>query len=240
MRMKFRHRPAFLISIFLRLFLLACTASAGSNAPMPDSPKTIRYLALGDSYTVGESVDEAERWPNQLAMLLNDKNYHTEVTIIARTGWTTDELWKGIQDQDIALAYDLVSLLIGVNDQYRGRSLDEYREQFRFLLDKAIEYANSDATRVIVISIPDWSVTPFAQGDRRSAAQIADEIDRFNAVNQDEALKTGAHYVDITPSSRSAKDDAALLASDGLHPSGKMYAGWVEKIFPVVLEILQR
>ena len=206
----------------------------------------VRYLALGDSYTIGESVDEAERWPNQLASLINTSPQIAsqfggiegglEVTIIARTGWTTDELWDGIQAQKIDPPYDLVSLLIGVNNQYRGRDIEEYREQFVFLLNKSIEYAGGDANRVIVLSIPDWGVTPFA-GDRDSK-KIADEINRFNAVNREETEKAGAHYIDITPISREAVNDPSLIAGDGLHPSGKMYTEWSKLALPVALDIL--
>ncbi|MBV6402990.1 MAG: hypothetical protein CNIPEHKO_03312 [Anaerolineales bacterium] len=207
----------------------------------------VRYLALGDSYTIGESVDEAERWPNQLASLVESSPQFTksiegiegggvEVTIIARTGWTTDELWDGIQAQKIDPPYDLVSLLIGVNNQYRGRDIEEYREQFAFLLNKSIEYAGGDANRVIVLSIPDWGVTPFA-GDRDSK-KIADEINQFNAINREETEKAGAHYIDITPISREAVNDPSLIAGDGLHPSGKMYTEWSKLALPVALDIL--
>jgi lysophospholipase L1-like esterase len=197
----------------------------------------IRYLALGDSYTIGESVDEAERWPNQLARQLDEHGYKAEVTIIARTGWTTDELWQGIQARDINPPYDLVSLLIGVNNQYRGRDIEEYREQFVFLLSKSIEYAGGNPKRVFVLSIPDWGVTPFANG--RDAEQIAKDIDLFNSVNREETEKAGAYYVDITPISREAINDPSLVANDGLHPSGKMYTRWVEESLPVVLEMLK-
>jgi lysophospholipase L1-like esterase len=197
----------------------------------------IRYLALGDSYTIGESVDEPERWPNQLADLLSREGHATDVTIIARTGWTTDELWQGMQARQINPPYDLVSLLIGVNNQYRGRDIEEYREQFTFLLIKSIEYAGGDANRVIVLSIPDWGVTPFA-GDR-DAKQIAVEINQFNSVNREETEKAGAHYVNITPISREALDDPALIAGDGLHPSGKMYTQWAKLALPVVSDILK-
>jgi lysophospholipase L1-like esterase len=195
-----------------------------------------RYLALGDSYTIGESVPEKERWPNQLEDLLGQEGHATDVTIIARTGWTTDELWQGIQAREISPPYDMVSLLIGVNNQYRGRDIEEYREQFVFLLNKSTEYAGGDANRVIVLSIPDWGVTPFA-GDR-DAKKIAQEIDRFNSINREETEKTGAHYIDITPISRQAVNDPALVAGDGLHPSGKMYAEWAKLALPNVLEIL--
>lgn len=198
----------------------------------------IRYLALGDSYTIGESVDESERWSMQLAELLKREGFSTEVTIVARTGWTTDELWQGIQSRKIKPPYDLVSLLIGVNNQYRGRDIEEYREGFIFLLEKSIEYAGGDANRVFVLSIPDWGVTPFAGS--RDSKQIALEIDRFNAINKQETEKAGAQYIDITPISREAVMDPSLIAGDGLHPSGKMYAEWVQLALPTVLEILRR
>jgi lysophospholipase L1-like esterase len=196
-----------------------------------------RYLALGDSYTIGESVPEGERWPHRLAKLLEAEGIQTEATIIARTGWTTDELWQGIQAGEIQPPYDLVSLLIGVNNQYRGYDINEYREQFVFLLNKSIEYAGGESQRVIVLSIPDWGVTPFAAG--RDAKKIATEIDEFNQVNREEAGKAGARYVDVTLVSREAVSDEALIASDGLHPSGKMYAVWAEKVLPVAREILK-
>lgn len=204
------------------------------TTPVP-STRSIRYLALGDSYTIGESVAENERWPNQLAAMLSEKHIQTEVTIIARTGWTTDELWQGIQANPPQGTYDLVSLLIGVNNQYRGYNVDEYREQFRFLMTKSIEYAGGDVNRVFVVSIPDWGVTPFAAD--RDADVIAKEIDIFNAINQEEAESAGAHYINITSISRQALSDSSLVAFDGLHPSGKMYRLWVEKILPTVVEI---
>jgi lysophospholipase L1-like esterase len=214
------------------LFLISCGSSA--TAPVL-SPRSIRYLALGDSYTIGQSVAENERWPNQLAAALSGKGVQTEVTIIARTGWTTDELWRGIQADPPQGTYDLVSLLIGVNDQYRGSDIEEYREQFRFLLGKSIEYAGGDGNRVIVLSIPDWSVTRFATGGRVDV--ISKEIGLFNTVNREETESAGAHYVDITPISQQAYNDSSLIAFDGLHPSGKMYKLWVEKTLPTIVEI---
>jgi lysophospholipase L1-like esterase len=198
---------------------------------------TIRYLALGDSYTIGESVSEEERWPIQLAKLLAGEGIHAQVTIIARTGWTVDELWEGIQANPPGGTYDLVTLLIGVNDQYRGYPLEGYREDFHFLLGKAIEYAGGDPAQVIVLSIPDWGVTPFAAG--RDREEIMLKIDQFNLVNREETAKAGAHYVDVTPISREAVQAPDLIASDGLHPSGKMYARWAEKVLPVVKEIIK-
>lgn len=196
-----------------------------------------KYLALGDSYTIGESVREEDRFPNQLAALLADEGYVVEVTIIARTGWTTDELWQGIQARTLTPPYDLVSLLIGVNNQYRGYDIDEYRQGFKFLLGKAVEYAGGDVKRVIVFSIPDWGVTPFAAD--RDANRIAEEIDAFNRVNLEETKKAGAHYVDVTPVSRRAGKESNLIAGDGLHPSGEMYAEWARLALPAAAGILK-
>ena len=198
---------------------------------------TIRYLALGDSYTIGESVAEGERWPSQLAKLVESDGIRMKVQIIARTGWTTNELWQGIQAAQPEPPYDLVSLLIGVNNQYRGYDVNEYREEFIFLLNKSIEYAGGDPNRVIVLSIPDWGVTPFASG--RDREQIAKEIDAFNSVNKEESEQAGVHYVDVTPISRQAVNDPALVAPDGLHPSGKMYAEWARLAHPAALKVLR-
>ena len=198
---------------------------------------TIRYLALGDSYTIGESVDAAERFPNQLADFLKAGGLQTEVTIIAKTGWTTNELWDGIQAHEINPPYDLVSLLIGVNNQYRGYDINEYREQFVFLLNKSIEYAGGDPQRVIILSIPDWGVTPFARG--QGGERIARDIDAFNAVNREESEKAGVQYVNITPISREAEHDTTLIAPDGLHPSGKMYMEWAKLAYLAALKTLK-
>ena len=201
----------------------------------------IQYLALGDSYTIGESVETHERWPNQLAGLIESSpvfaSRRVDVSIIARTGWTTQELWEGIQGKELNPPYDLVSLLIGVNNQYRGYDIDEYRKQFAFLLNKSVQYAGGDPRRVIVLSIPDWGVTPFAQG--RDRKQIAKAIDGFNAVNREETEDAGAQYLDITPISRQAVQSPALIASDGLHPSGEMYDEWAKVVFPIVTNILR-
>jgi len=198
----------------------------------------VRYLALGDSYTIGASVAPAERWPVQLAAQLRANGLIVaEPLIIARTGWTTDELMAGIERQQPQGPFDLVSLLIGVNDQYRGRSGEEYRRQLRQLLHTAIAYAGGHAAHVIVLSIPDWSVTPFAAGQQRAA--IAAAIDHFNTINRQETAQAGAHYVDVTPVSRQALQDASLLATDGLHPSGKMYTQWMELVLPTALAATQ-
>jgi lysophospholipase L1-like esterase len=199
--------------------------------------KTI--LALGDSYTIGTNVSAGERWPAQLAAALREQGISTaEPLIIARNGWTTDELETGIQAARPQSSYDLVTLLIGVNNQYRGYSLDMYRQEFAALLVQAIHFAGGRPDRVVVLSIPDWGVTPFAVV--RDRDQITKEIDAFNAANRAEVEKTGANYVDITPITRRMTEDSPhLLAADGLHPSGEMYALWVEQVLPVVMPLLE-
>lgn len=195
-----------------------------------------RFLALGDSYTCGESVAPPERWPVQLVGMLRDRGIDiAEPEIVATTGWTTDELASAILEREPPGPFEFVSLLIGVNNQYRGRPLEEYRQQFRGLLEQAIAFAGSPG-RVLVLSIPDWGVTPFAKG--RDTAQIAREIDAFNAVNRDEALRAGARYVDVTPVSRMAAADVALVAEDSLHPAGLMYRAWAELVLPEALAAL--
>jgi lysophospholipase L1-like esterase len=195
-----------------------------------------RYLALGDSYTIGESVQPEERFPSQLTARLRQLGLNMDdPEVLARTGWTTDELWEGIDSKEPVGVFDLVTLLIGVNDQYRGREAEAYRPQFVRLLQRAIGFANNRPAHVIVVSIPDWGVTPFAENRKN----VGPEIDRFNAVNRAETLAHGARYVDITPMSREALYDAELLANDGLHPSGKMYAQWAEQLLPVALGVLR-
>lgn len=194
--------------------------------------KPLTLLALGDSYTIGEAVEEQMRWPNQLKSILQHRGINLSfIQIIATTGWTTDELNKAIDDHSPKGPFDYVSLLIGVNNQYRGYSLDTYKLEFESLLKRAIDYADNDVKHVIVLSIPDWGVTPFAEG--RDRAEIAKQIDDFNAANKDISLRYGVHYIDITPGSRLASSDSTLVATDGLHPSGKMYAAWAEQVAPL-------
>lgn len=190
----------------------------------------VRFLALGDSYTIGESVAEAERWPVQLADLLREAGVSiAQPEIIARTGWTTDELATAIAAADPQGPYELVSLLIGVNNQYRGREVGEYADQFSGLLDQAVAFAGDDPSRVIVVSIPDWSVTPF--GVQSGRTTIGAEIDAFNAAAKEISEARGVAFIDITPHSRTAADDPTLIAGDGLHPSGVMYSEWARRAF---------
>jgi len=193
---------------------------------------TVRYLALGDSYTIGEGAYARDRWPMQLAAMLREAGFKVEdPVIIAKTGWTTDELAEGIAKRmHGSETFGLVTLLIGVNNQYRGREIDEYRQQFVSLLQVATHFAGGDASRVIVVSIPDWGVTPYAE--HRDRARIASEIDRFNAVNQEETERAGARYVDVTEISRRHGSDPEYLMADGLHPSGRAYREWADAVMP--------
>lgn len=222
-----------MLKLILTGLILGAMVGGCGNHP-EDNKKAFTYLALGDSYTIGESVPEAERWPVQLADSLRDAGIETgEVRIIARTGWTTDELAAGIDAADITGPFDLVSLLIGVNNQYRGRPVETFRPEFVSLLNTAIEFAGGNPEKVFVVSIPDWGVTPFAAS--RDRAAIAAAIDAYNAVAQEETVKKGVPFFDITPISREAADNPALVAADGLHPSGQMYQRWVSLILPDIL-----
>ncbi|NIG53477.1 SGNH/GDSL hydrolase family protein [Chitinophaga sp. Cy-1792] len=196
------------------------------------------YLALGDSYTIGEAVPLDQNFPSQTCQLLGNAGFSFEnPKIIAVTGWTTDELQQGIEAASIHnITYDLVTLLIGVNNQYRGGSLEEYRQQFTSLLQQAIAFSKGGHAHVIVLSIPDWGVTPFAADRDRQA--IAREIDDFNAVNKAIAADFKVHYLDITPFTREATTNLQLVAEDGLHPSGLDYGRWARSLATMVEKIL--
>jgi lysophospholipase L1-like esterase len=194
------------------------------------------YLAIGDSYTIGEMVTENERFPVQLSSMLNsDSTNIAEPLIIAKTGWTTDELLAAINEKNIKDTFSIVTLLIGVNNQYRGRSSEEYRAELKQLLDIAVKYTGGKKENVFVLSIPDWGVTPFAEG--RDRGKIAAEIDEYNRVKKEECEKLGIKHYDITEISRTKDPD--MIASDGLHPSGKMYKMWVDKIYSDIKSTLK-
>jgi lysophospholipase L1-like esterase len=216
----------------LAMALAGCDQKS-PEATSPDGgtglPKTgtYRILALGDSYTIGESVPESERWPVQFAERLRRRGVDAgEPQIVARTGWTTEELSAAIDAARPQGPFDCVTLLIGVNNQYRGRGVEEYRTQFAALLDRAIGFAG-EAGKVVVVSIPDYGVTPFGQAERE---RIGHEADAFNSVNREETAKRKAVYVDITPVSRGGTTRPSLHADDGLHPSGEQYAAWADLV----------
>lgn len=185
--------------------------------------KEVNYLALGDSYTIGESVSEQDRWPNQLA----DQLKIPRPKIIATTGWRTDDLANAIKAAELKDEYDMVSLLIGVNNQYQGKSADQYEIEFEELLKTSIKLAKGKTKNVFVVSIPDYGFTPYGKPKQES---ITKQIDEFNSINKRITKKYKITYIDITEISRKGLEDPTLVAEDGLHPSGKMYTLWVELI----------
>ena len=236
-------------TLFLILFsagtLSACTKNNNAMPPnhvMPSPIITIKdtlsYLALGDSYTIGESVPASESFPYKLAGQLREYKVSKPV-IIARTGWTTPQLIAAIDGNNEVKgkAYDIVSLLIGVNDQYAGGSQADYRIKFIQVLNTVIKFAKNNKSHVFVLSIPDYGVTPFAKDD---GARIGKEIDEFNNINRQESNNAGVNYIDITDISRQAANNPSLIADDGLHPSAIMYQAWVEKLKLVVLKQFEK
>jgi lysophospholipase L1-like esterase len=219
------------------LFSLFFAASCKRENPKPlTMEKNITYLALGDSYTIGQSVSISERYPVLLAEGFKKDNITTSPEIIATTGWTTANLKQAINPTLASgKKYDMVSLLIGVNNYYQGRSIEEYKLQFKELLVNSIELAKGNKDKVFVISIPDYGYTPFGQSKQ---ATISEGINRFNAANKHIADSMGVKYFDITPISRNGLSDPELVADDGLHPSGKMYGQWVELMKEEVVGII--
>lgn len=199
----------------------------------------MKYLALGDSYTIGEGVSVEGRWPTRLARALRDEGVALEEPrIIATTGWTTDELCTAIDGEEPLGRFDFVTLLIGVNNQYRGRDVDDYRREFTGLLRRAIALAGDRAARVLVLAIPDWGVTPFGQRSGRDMAGIARELDAFNAAAAAICAAHGVAFVDIAPVSRAY--GATRVAGDGLHPSAALYSEWAALATPVVAAMFAR
>jgi lysophospholipase L1-like esterase len=219
----------------LALGMLAGCAASGLSG----QAGTLRYLALGDSYTIGEGVAEDGRWPLQLARALRDAGIPlADPRIVATTGWTTDELSAAIDAAQPLGDYDFASLLVGVNNQYRGRTVDDYRAEFAALLERAIGLAGGDPGRVLVLSIPDWGATRFGRESGRDTAAIARELDAYNAAARAICAARGVAFVDITGASRAHGADAAMLADDGLHPSARAYADWAGLALPVAQGLL--
>lgn len=219
-------------------FLILCVAillscNAESQPINPDSIP-LSYLALGDSYTIGQGVPEEDRFPVQLMNATFSKPHRTEnFKIIARTGWTTSNLLAAMEEEDLKPGeYDMITLLIGVNNQYQGKPFALYEEELEELIDQSIALLNGDAKRLILVSIPDYSVTPFAGNS--NTQKIAQEIMEYNNYKEELAQEKGCHYVYITDLTQNAKDDPTLIASDQLHPSGKSYGQWLERIIPIV------
>lgn len=206
---------------------------------MPETSSPLTYLALGDSYTIGEGVAPRERWPMQLVVALRrDGIAVDDPRVIATTGWTTDELSAAMDAAEPLGTWDFVSLLIGVNNQYRGRDAGEYAQQFDALLRRAVSLAGGRAGRVLVLSIPDWGVTPFAHADGADPSRVEHELDDYNARARLRCEAAGVAFVDITPVSRARGAEPAMLVADGLHPSGAMYALWMAQALPVARRLL--
>ena len=207
---------------------------------MATDPHALTYLALGDSYTIGEGIASADRWPVRLTLALREEGLPLEFPrTLATTGWTTDELSAAMDAATPPLGqYDFVSLLIGVNNQYRGRSAADYRVEFHALLRRSIGLARGNARRVLVLSVPDWGMTPFAAGQGRDPARVAAELDEYNAMASGLCDAHGVAFVDITGISREHGSETSMLVEDGLHPSAAMYALWVERALPVARRLL--
>ncbi len=230
-----------LLIISLFVSFTACSKNNNINnspAAMNTNDTGKRYLALGDSYTIGQSVAENERFPAQTVALLRAQNISIkDPQYIAITGWTTANLMTAINTQNPQGPFDLVTLLIGVNDQYQGVDTATYRTRFTQLLNKAVQLAGGKASHVFVLSIPDYSVTPFVQ--QADKARVRREVDLFNAINKQVTLQNNIAYIDITPSTRQAETNASLIANDGLHPSGLEYKKWAEMLAPLIKQVLQ-
>lgn len=215
---------------FLLITIFFFTKSGNSQ-----TNKALTYLALGDSYTIGEKVTKSKRWPVQLVKALNDSGLNfQQPKIIAKTGWRTDDLLAAIKKNPIQKKFDLVSLLIGVNNQYQDKPLSQFKAEFTQLLQIAIEKSKNAANGAFVVSIPDYSVTPFIE---KKKEKIRKEINTYNVMAKSLAREYNVKFINITPISRKAKTDTSLVAKDALHPSGKMYAEWVQKIKPAIKSI---
>ncbi len=219
------------------------------SASFINAPKDIRhsdghkhtYLALGDYYVLGEGVDEHERWPIQLENSLRGHEFHINYPyFVANNTWTVDQLSKRLDEEEFAKHYDLITIQIGVNDEFKKKSISQFTTDFRALINKVIPLTGGKHGRIIVVSIPDWSVTPYAKKHKSDALEaIAENIGKFNQVLKKETIAAGGHFVDITDISKKAGSDPTLTTHDGLHASGAMYKLWVQKMYPIVVQALQ-
>ncbi|MDT0688564.1 SGNH/GDSL hydrolase family protein [Salegentibacter sp. F188] len=226
-----------IFTFLLSLFLLTACSSTSDTAN--SNNMNYSYLALGDSYTIGESVEVDERWPVQLVEALRERGYKVAPPkIIAQTGWTTEDLLRGIESElNVQRDFDLVSILIGVNNQYQNKPIDEYEIELREVFRKAINHSKTRENGVFALSIPDYGATPFGEAN---AEVISEEIDEYNAVFRQVAEDYEVDFYNITPVSREAESDPDLVAQDGLHPSGLMYRYWVEDIVAEIVKKLPK
>jgi lysophospholipase L1-like esterase len=221
------------------LLALSMAGTARAEGLSAAAEPVRRFLALGDSYTIGEGVAAEERWPELLVGLLAARGVAVSPPrVIARTGWTTRDLTRALDAERPVGPFDIVSLMIGVNDQFRGDDVDGYAARFETLLGRAVELAGGVRSRVLVLSIPDYGVTPFARGFGMDAREVARDVDRFNEAARRATQRAGARWIDLTPASRQAADDLELLARDGLHPSAKLHAEWARLALPLAVDAL--
>lgn len=221
----------FISLLWFLLIFMACAEDNAVPIPKEASPRYFRYLALGDSYTIGTAIGRDSAYSALLGDSLQAAyNLDTvEYQVIAKNGWTTADLKNGISMAAPDSSFDIVTLLIGVNNQYQGRSISEYEREFEELAHQAIVFAGGRPARVLVISIPDWGVSPAGAGNR---TQVAAQIDAFNAAQKTICDSLGINFVDITPLSRTGLNDSELIARDGLHFSSQMHQLWMRKIYP--------
>ena len=228
----------FLLSCIILFITLLILKPLALHGQVKSSTHMYSYLALGDSYTIGEQVPIHDNFPYQTVQLLRKQKIDVaDPVIIATTGWTTDELAASIGEHNISETFSFVTLLIGVNNQYRGRSVDNYKQEFLQLLDQAIAFAKGNASHVVVVSIPDWGVTPFADG--RDRQKIMQEINEYNAACKEIALANKCQYLEITESTRANGQNKDFLAADGLHPSANEYAVWAERLTQIIAKTLK-
>lgn len=224
--------------IGISAFILLSSCANSQPTSKENIPKSkVSILCLGDSYTIGESVDASENFPSQLYEMLNQNEQanYAQPIVVAKTGWTTDEMLNGLKKRDIDQTFDYVTLCIGVNDQYRGRKPALFKKAFEKCLLKAIEMSNDHPENVIVLSIPDWGVTPYAEKGGFDTGKVAKEIDQYNAIKKEICEKYKVHYIEITEHYRKKGAQPKGYASDGLHPSPLIYQHWAEKITATIL-----
>lgn len=236
---------SYLFLLILFLGFVTCSFEDDNSSTTINPPPVVQdpfnYLALGDSYTIGESVPEEERFPNQLAKRLEANQVRIkEPTILARTGWTTQELQSAIDDAGLPRDYDLVTLLIGVNNQFRRYPIEDYRPSLEGLISEAIAFAGGDTSKVLMVSIPDYAFTPFGQGYASNPMALSQDIDRYNGIKKETADMYGIPFINITEISRRGLDEPDLVAEDKLHPSGKMYGQWAELLLEPAKAILMK
>jgi lysophospholipase L1-like esterase len=219
--------------LFIGFVLLSCQKPSEAALKPKNDSTSISWLALGDSYTIGQGVNTAERFPAQTLELLKLRSIKTaQLTYVATTGWTSGELDKSMSQQNLAY-YDFVTVLIGVNDQFQGIDTSTYSKNFKSILNRAIQSTRGESQHVLVLSIPDYSLTP--EGKKLDTTKIKREIDLFNRLNKNLANNFKCQYLDITVLGREAKSNPTWVAKDGLHPSAVAYKNWANRIFPFIL-----